>query len=293
MESVDSTAQKVDGDVSKPAVWPMPAGEFLRGPYLNRADIILTRKHRDFRSWLIRWATQGSFSHAALIFLVPHQEQGFNNTFVIESSSKGVDLSNLAGYLNDKRQVVGIKRLRGTWFDKRAQSLVRGRMLNSIESAYSYATVFRLGWAFFNELVFGIKARIWGASRAIKGHRRRRLKPPNAYICSGLVQLGYLNAIAEQVSMGYLLPQRVGSVVFQKEVAGLLPDDWSQFSDAEQYEIMWDFVTGFQDVLEAITPEDIAASPQLEWVYVIRDGMVHPVHSNEQAQELLAWEPQA
>lgn len=291
MEAVRFGSPQGEADNTQSSGWPMPASEFLQGPYLNRADVILTRKHRDLRSWLIRWATRGSFSHAALVFLVPHQEQGFNNTFVIESSSKGVDLSNLSGYLHDKRQVVGIKRLRGTWFDKRAQSLVRGRMLNSIAQPYSYATVFRLGWAFFNELVFGIKARIWGASRVIKGHRRR-LQPPNAYICSGLVQLGFLNAIAEQVSMGYLLPQRVGAVVFQKEVASLLPEDWSQFSDAEQYEIMWDFVTGFQDVLEAITPEDLAASPQLEWVYVIRDGLAYQVQSEEHAQELLAWEPQ-
>lgn len=275
----------------EPGTWPMPVGEFLRGPYLNRADVVLTRKHRDLKSWLICWATRGSFSHAALIFLVPHQEQGFNNTFVIESASKGVDLTNLSHYLNDKHQVVGIKRLRGTWFDERAQSLVRGRMLNSIQSSYSYATVFRLGWAFFSELAFGIKARIWGARSALKGHRRGRLKPPNAFICSGLVQLGYINAIAEQVAMGYLLPQRVGDVVFQTDVSGLLPDDWSQFSDAEQYEIMWDFVTGFQDVLEAVTPEDLAVSPHLEWTYVIRDGFAHPVRSAEHARELLAWEP--
>ncbi|MEQ8826091.1 MAG: hypothetical protein RIC14_17120 [Filomicrobium sp.] len=270
--------------------WPKPVGEFLSGPYLNRADIVLTRKNRDFRSWLIQWATRGSFSHAALVFLVPHQEQGFNNTFIIESASKGVDLTNLAHYLTDKRQVVGIRRLKGTWFDERAQKLVRGRMLNSIESTYSYATVFRLGLAFFNEIAFGIKARIWGARSAIKGRRRATLQPPNEFICSGLVQLGYLNAIAEQVAMGYLLPQRVGDVVFQNDVGKLLPRDWSQFSDAEQYEIMWDFVSGFSDVLEAVTPEDLARSENLDWVYVIRDGLAHKVQSQAHAEELLSWE---
>lgn len=272
--------------------WPKPIGEFLNGPYLNRADIVVTRKNRDFRSWLIRWATRGHFSHAALVFLVPHQEQGFNNTFIIESASKGVDLTNLAHYLMDKNQVVGIRRVRGTWFDERAQKLVRGRMLNSIESTYSYATVFRLGLAFFNELAFGIKARIWGARSAIKGRRRRTLQPPNEFICSGLVQLGFLNAIAEQVAMGYLLPQRVGDIVFQNDVRKLLPADWAEFSDAEQYEMMWDFVSGFADVLEAVTPEDLAASKNLDWVYVIRDGMAHEVQSQKHAEELLAWEPE-
>jgi hypothetical protein len=272
--------------------FPMPVTEFLSGPYLHRADVILTRKNRDLRSWLIRWATRGAFSHAALVFLVPHEEKGFNNTFVIESASKGVDLTNLRHYLDDRRHVVGIKRAKGSWFDERAQCLVRGRMLNSIQSTYSYATVFRLGWAFISELAFGIKARIWGARGAIQGQRRRKLEPPNAFICSGLVQLGYLNAIAELVAMGYLLPQRVAQVVFQSDVARLLPEDWSEYSDAEQYEIMWDFVTGFQDVLEAVTPEDLAASTNLEWVYVVRDGFVHAVASRAQAAELLGWEPE-
>lgn len=292
MDSVSPASQEPQSASRAPGTFPMPVAEFLGGPYLHRADVVLTRKHRDLRSWLIRWATRGSFSHAALVFLVPHEEQGFNNTFVIESVSKGVDLCNLARYLNDQRQVVGIKRLRGSWFDERAQSLVRGRMLNSIQSTYSYATVFRLGWAFLGELAFGIKARIWGARSAIRGRRRRKLQPPNAFICSGLVQLGYLSAVAELVAMGYLLPQRVGQVVFHEEVAQLLPKDWGQFSDAEQYEIMWDFVVGFQDVLEAVTPEDLAASTQLEWVYVIRDGFVHAVGSQAEAGELLAWEPQ-
>ena len=76
-----------------------------------------------------------------------------------------------------------------------------------------------------------------------------------------------------------------------EDVARFLPRDWSQFSDAEQYEIMWDFVTGFQDVLEAVTPEDLAVSSQLEWAFVVRDCMVHKVNSPEHARALLAQEP--
>ena len=295
METVQSTLN-LPQSVAQSAIrdrdgWPMSVAEFLSGDHLNRADVVLMRKNGDLRSWLIQWATRGSFSHAALVFLVPHEEKGFNNTFVIESASNGVDLKNLATYLNDKRQVVGIKRLKGSWFDERAQSLVRGRMLNSIQSSYSYATMLRLGWAFFNELAFGIKARIWGARSAIQGRRRRTLQPPSAFICSGLVQLGFLNVVAEQVAMGYLLPQRVAQVVFQEDVARFLPRDWAQFSDAEQYEIMWDFVTGFQDVLEAVTPEDLAVSSQLEWAFVVRDCLVHKVTSPEHARKLLAEEP--
>ncbi len=38
----------------------MPVDVFLTGPYLQRADVLLTRKNRDFRSWLVRFASKGS-----------------------------------------------------------------------------------------------------------------------------------------------------------------------------------------------------------------------------------------
>ncbi len=271
--------------------WPMTVDAFLSGPYLQRSDVVLTRTHRDFRSWLIRWATKGSFSHAALVFLVPHQEKGFNNSFVIESTSKGVDLANLADYLNDRRSVVGIKRVNNGWFQNDAQSLVRGRMLNSIESKYSYATIASLGWNFFSELAFGVRSRISGTRKAIRGRRDQALQPPNEFICSGLVQLGFVNAIAEQDAAGSLQPSNIADVVFRDDLARFLPANWADFSAEDQMEMMWMFVDAFGEDLEASTPEDLAATAKLDWVYIIRGGEVHPVTSDEQARELLNWRP--
>ena len=45
------------------------------------------------------------------MFLVPHQERGFNNAFVIESASSGVDLTNFMDYVSDRRSIGGIKRM--------------------------------------------------------------------------------------------------------------------------------------------------------------------------------------
>ncbi|MCK5713843.1 MAG: hypothetical protein KAI25_14065, partial [Hyphomicrobiaceae bacterium] len=64
--------------------WPMPVETFLEGNYLRRSDIVLTRRDWDLTSWVIRWATESPFSHAALIFTGPQFESGFTNTFVIE-----------------------------------------------------------------------------------------------------------------------------------------------------------------------------------------------------------------
>ena len=54
---------------------------------------------------------------------------------------------------------------------------------------------------------------------------------------------------------------------------------------------MWDFAGGFRNELEAATPEDLARSDRLEWVYIIRDGLVYMVQDQRDAAELLNWRP--
>lgn len=289
----DAAAASVPTPPAPAPSWPMSVDEFLAGPYLARSDVVLTRKQRDFRSWLIRLATRGSFSHAALVFLVPHQEKGFNNSFVIESASGGVDLSNLADYLKDKRSIVGIKRIRGaaTWFDQETAALVRGRMLNSIQAEYAYATAFRIALDFINQIAFGMKAFISGHRRAIAGREAANLSAPNAFICSGLVQLGFVNGVVELIETGKLLPSAVSDVVFREDLAHFLPEDWEAFTDAEQLEIMWDFARGFQTELLAATPEHLAESDRLDWVYIVRDQKVFPVSSDAEARKMLRWTP--
>jgi hypothetical protein len=274
--------------------WPMPVGDFLAGDFLKRADVVLTRKHRDLRSWLIRWATRGNFSHAAMVFLVPAQEQGFDNTFVIEAAGGGVDLTNLADYLNDRRSVVGIKRLNRPWFDNDVQSLVRGRMLNTIKSKYSYATVFSIAGNFFDQLAYGVRQRVVGGARAIANRRARDIPVPNEFICSGLVQLGFVTSIGALARDGKIGAEVLGDVVFQKDLAGVLErTDWSRLSDADRVEVALGIASDYSDVLGAITPEELAQTSKLDWVYVIRDGMVYPAVGEADAARLLDWEPPA
>lgn len=271
--------------------WPMPVSAFLMGPYLQRSDVVLTRKNRDLKSWLIRWATNGSFSHAALVFLVPHQERGFNNSFVIESASSGVDLTNFMDYVSDRRSIVGIKRMTKPWFNEEVQARVRGRMLNTIKSTYSYATVVRLARELLADIAFGVKSRIYGPARAIQTRRDRQIDPPNKFICSGLVQMGFVQTLVDMAGEQRLPPEFLSDIVFREDLRQFLPTDWNEFSAQEQSEIMWEFATGFSDLLEAATPEDLASSPQLEWIYVIKRGLVYPATSDDHVRELLTWKP--
>ena len=116
----------------------MPVEDFLDGKYLERADVVLTRRDYDLTSWLIRWTTNSPFSHAAMVFTGPQFESGFSNTFVIEASTRGVDLTDLRDYIADKSTFLAIKRVKEPWFDEVKQSRVRGLLLDKIKSTYDY-----------------------------------------------------------------------------------------------------------------------------------------------------------
>ena len=85
-------------------VWPKPVTEFLRGQYLERADVMLTRRSGDIASSVIRWATNSLFSHAALVYTAPPFDAGLSETFVIEAGTSGVDLTKLADYARGVNQ---------------------------------------------------------------------------------------------------------------------------------------------------------------------------------------------
>ncbi len=281
--------------------WPMPVEKFLEGDYLERADVMLTRRQGSLFSAIIRWATKSRFSHCGLVFLVPHREREFNNTFVIEAGTKGVHLSNLKDYLKDRASAVAIKRhckgARGRenanterWFDERVQKRVRGRMLNKIQSKYAYGTVVSIALDTLDQMLFGVSERMRGRKKALAVRRKRNRQPPNEFICSSLVQLGFLEAVAELIREGMVPPQAMKEVVFIKEIADFLPDDYSAFTKAEIDEMFELFLDVWREELEAIKPVDLARSENLSWQYVIFDGWVHRVNSYREAYALLDWQ---
>ncbi|MGH6817039.1 MAG: hypothetical protein ACREC6_15185 [Hyphomicrobiaceae bacterium] len=272
--------------------WPMSVAAFLAGRFLRRADIVLTRKRRGVSSWFVRWATRGKFSHVALVFLVPHQDVGFDNTFAIEAAWDGIGLTNLLTYLNDGRSMVGIKRLSQPWFDMDVQRIVRGRLLGSIESPYSHAKVGRIVLNLVDRVLYGVHHRLAGPEKALNARLRRNLTAPNAFMCSGLVQLGFLSALGDLVRQARLPPHAFADIVFDAKLAPIFDNiDWARHGAAEQLEIVWDTITGCADVLAAVTPEELAGTPKLEWIYVVREGMVYPVRSELEAGQLLDWTP--
>lgn len=266
-------------------VWPKPVEEFLAGEYLERADVVLTRRDWDISSYLIRLATKSPFSHAAMVFTGPQFEQGYSSTFVIEAGTGGVDLTNISDYIADKSTYIAIKRFKKPWFDPTKQSRVRGILLDKIKASYNYWAIGRI----FKNLWFGVQRQVRGKEKTIEAYRQNDWSPPNDYICSGLVQIGFVEAVVEYVKAGQLPISALKEVVFHDVAASRLPDaaDWQYLDEPSQRQSAELFEQQNVVELESVTPEDLARSDKLEWLYFIRNGRVHKVSSYEDVLALI------
>ena len=265
--------------------WPMPVETFLEGNYLKRSDIVLTRRDWDLTSWVIRWATGSPFSHAALIFTGPQFESGFSNTFVIEASTAGVDLTNLRDYIADKSSFLAVKRFKKEWFDEPKQSRVRGLLLDKIKADYNFWALGHIA----RNVWFGVERSLRGDKEAIQTFRERDWTPPNEYICSGLVQIGFVEAVLEYIKSDQLPPSALREVVFQRVAASRLPekDDW-QYLDPEASKTTANLFRNQNfDALESVTPEDLALSDKLEWLYMIKNGLVYKADSYDDVRKVI------
>jgi len=265
--------------------WPMPVETFLEGNYLKRSDIVLTRRDWDLTSWVIRWATGSPFSHAALIFTGPQFESGFSNTFVIEASTAGVDLTNLRDYIADKSSFLAVKRFKKEWFDEPKQSRVRGLLLDKIKADYNFWALGHIA----RNIWFGVERSMRGDKEAIQTFRERDWTPPNEYICSGLVQIGFVEAVLEYIKSDQLPPSALREVVFQRVAASRLPekDDW-QYLDPEASKTTANLFRNQNfDALESVTPEDLAISDKLEWLYMIKNGLVYKADSYDDVRKVI------
>jgi len=274
-----------EADAPTEEVWPMPVEDFLAGKYLERADVVLTRRDWDIASWAIRWATNSPFSHAAMVFTGPQFESGYTSTFVIEAGTSGVDLTNLRDYIADKSAFLAIKRFKQTWFDEAKQSRVRGLLLDKIKASYSYWAIGKIA----RNLWFGVERSVRGDRTTIRNYRERKWDAPSEFICSGLVQIGFVEATLEYIKAGQLPPSALNEVVFEREAATRLPekDDWGYLDPEASKTTAVLFRKQNFDALESVTPEDLAASDKLEWLYFIKNGMVYKVSTYSDARKLI------
>jgi hypothetical protein len=250
--------------------------ELVIGEKLKRADILLTHSKRSLLGWLIRLGTGSYWNHAFMVYTIRATHLGYERTFIIESKGAGIDIHNIAHYFERPNKYdVGIMRLEAPWFADdsdtgglRYRRRIREFALQEIDDKYDY------------RLILGITRRILRQIILAFLFPRQRFKPPeqrrvqvqrvlgfdvNAYICSGFVQWAYYEAVSRIVSEDGLDPSRIREVVFNPQASGEV----------------------IESELLSTTPADIATSEKLSWKYVIKDGVVHKVASEEEVNGVL------
>ena len=260
----------------EPPKFPMPVKEFLeREDVLKRSDVMLSRHKKALFSKLIMWGTKSLFSHAALVFVIPFKEEGFANTFIIESIGDGIDITNLDYYLVEHGEDydVGFKRLESEWFSgkegKNIRKAVRGRMLDFIKAKYDMGTNIQIAKMIIRKFIFGMSARIRGFPEAVERVHEKKQLVPSQFICSGFVQYGYFDEIKRLIDKGKLEHNKLEEVLFSP---GLSPN-----MDPEKR----------TKLLLSTTPHDIAVTDKLQWKYFIKHGMVYEVSSLKEVEALI------
>jgi hypothetical protein len=246
--------------------WPLTVSSFLEQAefHLRKGDIILSRSPT-LTSKLIRLATGSAFSHAAVVFLVRELEEGFENTFLLESTGDGVGIANLRHYISGKRPKaeIVVLRFRDETLGPKFFKHVNGLMLDHVKASYDYSRIVKLALSLMFGLRLGYGKVRRGSSEAmqaaIERTRRRLIKwlPPQ-FICSGFIQYGLVKAAAlEGIS-----PE---SVVLREGINA-----------------------NNMDELLAVTPDDVSHSSKLKWLFVARKGWVYSAENRERAIELIS-----
>ena len=217
-----------------------------------------------------------------MIFLIPGKKSGFEKAFTIDAVPKGVlikDLGEIVGAAPAKKSkyAVIILRLESTWFDESVQKLVRGRMLDFIKAGYDWSTVFGLFWTIAKGILCGQEKYRGAMQKSLKNHYRRgRLAPAN-FICSGLVQYGFLKTL-------YELSQRPESGVDINDARSVIFDQ--KLRDKNVGAVLGGEPDARAELL-ATTPEEISRTTVFHYKFLIVDGKVHQVANRAAVIELL------
>ncbi len=174
------------------------------------------------------------------------------------------------------------------WFDEPKQARVRGLLLDKIKASYNYWAIGHI----LRNLWFGVERSVRGDKDTIQSYRDREWDAPNEFICSGLVQVGFVEAVLEYIKADELPAYSLNEVVFEPLAATRLPDkgDWGYLDPETKKSTAVLFRKQNFDALQSVTPETLAASEKLEWLYFIKEGMVYKVTNYDDVKKLVASE---
>lgn len=290
-------------------------------PRMRLADVVLrvNKNPREVFSRIIRTATQSPWSHSSLVYLVSDSEQGFDNNFVVEAMTSGVRVNSWRNELTPLKQYsAGIKQLNLDWYAETPEEQachsscdpedmrgigylrqVRGIALDQINGLYDHAAVHELTGLYAERLAKRYMSKVPGVADAL-GKLVKRLEskdettvpePVLRFICSGLVQYSFVEALRRRIARGMARPDgrdaamsnlaNMRRVLFRDDADGLVAAYVREVQSGRQ-DIAQPLPGPVLNLLKTATPADFSASPNLAWRYVVLDGELWQIEPAEE-----------
>jgi len=249
--------------------------ELVEGGKLKRADILLAHSKGSYWGWLIRLGTRCYWNHAFILYMVRDPDQGYDKALIIDPRMGSIHMDNITHYFEKPNRFdVAVKRLDEEWFQNDSEvgglsyrQTVCETALREVADKFDTRLI-RVGRGILRQVRIAYRF----VRRRIKYPRRRKkqLSPIikrlkiSAYGCGGFVQWSYY--------------QGVSQILEESE-------DKNRLKDVSFNPRLVEPVT--QDELLSTTPADLAGSDKLSWKYVIKDGTVWEVSSEEEVSSIL------
>lgn len=261
------------------AKWPMPIDEFRNGDFLHSGDVVLTSRMGSFFSFLSRKIDSSDFAHTALVFATPRSEIGLDDSYVIETTTGGVELGAFGEFVAPSKvypdtgrppeYIVGIKRLEQPWATPQVRAMVSGRMLRFLDmDDYDFSMLAALA-SRNTHFWFRLRSFLFGRAPSLSEYLRRGGFSPAEFICSGFVQFAFIDMVREAVERGHI-------------PASHAEEAWRNVIFAP-----WVTENTTMEDLMGVRPLELAQTDRLGWKYLVYGGMVHCVDSIEQVDALL------
>lgn len=293
------------------------------GPHLRVSDVVVRANldPGQIFSRFIRIATNSQWSHSSLLYLINDPPNGFDNTFLVEAMTTGVRVASWRNeVLPYNTFTVGIKRLRLDWYVETPRETgkhdatdpedvvgidylrhIRGMAIDQVNNLYDHNVVWELTSLYVERIAREHLAHIPLIAEAAAGaanifkhwdEAASKADPMFRFICSGLVQYSFFEALRVRINNDLAIPahrdaamnnlSNLHRVIFRPDPQQIIPNYIQQVQSGKLK--LSDPVPGdVLNLLQTSTPADFNDSPNLEWRYIIKEGMVwqiQPVSDN-------------
>ena len=281
---------------------------------LRVSDVILryNHRHKDVFSHLIRITTNSKWSHSALIYLLSDPDKGFNNTFIVEARTKGIRVASWRNEVFPLKQfTIGIKRPRLDWYvetpyetskhDPRAPEdtyginylrHVRGIAVDQINGLFDHKTVGEISALYIERASkrhLGNIPQVAEAADTVANFFKKWDESEDTstnvlrFICSGLIQYSFFEALCIRIAHDLKVPEHrkaalsnlsnMHRIIFRDDPEGIIPNYVRQVQEGK-LDVAHHASEDVLDFLKTATPADFNNSSNLEWRYIILEGVV-------------------